>query len=164
MVAENVEALIGLPTLRKMGIIQQAESVTKTQELPEAISQFIDVSQGLGQLSGKPTIRLQKNSQPTIQLARRVPFKYRQQLKAHLEKMIDENILARVTEATAWASPILLVKKPGTDKLLICMDPTALNKAIQREHYQIKTPEEMFADLAGCEYFSTRDITSGFYK
>ena len=68
-----------------------------------------------------------------------------------------------VTEATAWASPIVLVNKPGTDKLRICMDPGALNNAIQREHYQIKTPEEIFAYLAGCEYFSTLDATSGFF-
>ena len=101
VVAENVEALIRLPTLRKIGIIQQAESVNKIQELPEAISQFIDVFQGLGQLPGKHTIRLQKNAQATIQPARRVPFKYRQQLKAQLEEMVDENILAMVTEATA---------------------------------------------------------------
>ena len=77
--------------------------------------------------------------------------------------MVDENILARVTEATAWASPIVLVNKPGTDKLRFCMDPSALNNAIQREHYQIKTSEEIFADLAGCEYFSTLDATSGFF-
>ena len=56
VVAENLEALIGLPTLRKMSIVQQAQSVTKTQELPEAISQFIDVFQGLGQLPHKHTI------------------------------------------------------------------------------------------------------------
>ncbi|XP_062521276.1 uncharacterized protein LOC134196216 [Corticium candelabrum] len=77
--------------------------------------------------------------------------------------MVDEKILARVTEATAWASPIVLVNKPGTDKLRICMDLSALNNAIQREHYQIKTPEEIFADLAGYEYFSTLDATSVFF-
>ena len=164
VVAKNVEALIGIPTLKKIGIIQQAQSVTKTQELPEAISQFVDVFQELGQLPGKHTVRLQKNAQPTIQPARRVPFKYRQQPKAQLEKLVHKNILAGVTEGTAWASPIVLVNKPGTDKLSICMDLSALNNAIQQEHYQIKTPEEIFADLAGCEYFSTLDTTSGFYN
>ena len=43
------------------------------------------------------------------------------------------------------------------------MDPSALHNSIQQEHYQIKTPEEKFADLAGCEYFSTLDATSGFF-
>ena len=164
IVAENVEALIGLPTLRQMGLIQQAQSITERQKLPESISQFTDVFQGLGQLPGTHTIRLQQNAQPTIQPARRVPFKYRQQLRTQLEEMVDADILAKVTEATAWASPIVLVTKPGSDKLRICMDPSALNKAIQREHYQIKTPEEIFANLAGTKFFSTLDATSGFLQ
>ena len=58
----------------------------------------------------------------------------------------------------------MLVNKPGTDKLRICMDPSALNKSIQREHYQIKTAEEIFANLAGSKYFSTLDDTSGFLQ
>ena len=61
-------------------------------------------------------------------------------------------------------SSIALLNKPGTDKLRICMDPSALDNAIQREHYQINTPEDILTGLAGCDYFSTLDVTSGFYK
>jgi hypothetical protein len=69
--------------------------------------------------------------------------------------MVRDKILAPVTEATEWTSPTVLVPEPGTDQLLICMDPSAFNTAIQREHCQIKTPEEIFANLAGSQYYST---------
>ena len=58
----------------------------------------------------------------------------------------------------------MLVTKPGTDRLRICIDPGQLNQAIQREHYQIQTPEEIFGSLTGDKFFSTLDATSGFLQ
>ena len=57
-----------------------------------------------------------------------------------------------------------MVKKPSTNKLRICIDPNALNKAIKREHHQICTAEENFGCLSGARYFSTLDATSGFLQ
>ena len=62
-----------------------------------------------------------------------------------------------VTEATDWVSPSVLVNKPGKEKLRICIDPGVLNRAIQREHYQIRTPVEILGSLAGAKYFKTLD-------
>jgi hypothetical protein len=67
-------------------------------------------------------------------------------------------------EATNWASPTVLVKKPGKDKLRICIDLGVLNRAIQREHYPIRTTEEIFGSLAGAKYFITLEATSGFLQ
>lgn len=55
----------------------------------------------------------------------------------------------------------MIVNKPGATKLRICIDTSALNKAIKREHYQIRTAEEIFGCLSGARYFSTLDATSG---
>ena len=164
IVRENVETLIGLPSITDLGLIQQTLAVDATGDTPTAISEFKDVFKGLGRLPGEYSIKLKTNAQPVIQPARRVPFRYRQELKSQLDEMEKQGIIAKVTEATNWVSPIVLVTKPGKDKLRICIDPGALNKAIQREHYQLKTPEEIFGTLAGSQYFSTLDATSGFLQ
>ena len=89
-----------------------------------------------------------------------------QQLKAQLEEMVGENILARVTEGTAWASPIVLINssREQTSYASAWVRVLQLNNWLQLEHYQIKTTEEIIADLASCEYFSTLDATSGFLQ
>ncbi|XP_062512701.1 uncharacterized protein K02A2.6-like [Corticium candelabrum] len=105
-------------------------------------------------------ITLNKDAQPVVQAARRVPFKYRHQLNQQLQEMVNDKIITPVTEATKWVSPIMLVTKPGSTKLRICIDQGELNKATQREHYQIKTAEEIFGSLSGAKLFSIFDATS----
>ena len=123
IVSENVETLSVLPTLRDMRLIQQAEAVSRMQDLPPLVSKYAEAFEGLGRLPGTYRINLRKDAQPVIQPARRVPFKYRQQLQHQLSEMVRDGMLAPVTEATQWESPIVLVNKPGKDKLRICMDP-----------------------------------------
>ena len=46
----------------------------------------------------------------------------------------------------------------------ICIDPRNLNAAIQREHYQLPTIEEITSRLAGAKYFSKVDANSGHWQ
>ena len=52
-------------------------------------------------------------------------------------------------------------KKNGSVR--ICLDPRNLNKAIFREHYPMKTIEEITAELSEAKVFSTLDASSGFW-
>ena len=45
----------------------------------------------------------------------------------------------------------------------ICLDPVDLNKVVQREHYQLKTVEEVAASLGHAKIF-TLYVTKGFYQ
>lgn len=106
---------------------------------------------GLSCLPGSYSI---KHAEPVVQPARRVPFKYREQLQAQLTEMVQDDIIE-------WVSPIVLVTKPGSQKLRIC---TELNRAIRRKHYQIKIAEEIFQCLSGVQCFTTLDAISGFLQ
>ena len=55
-----------------------------------------------------------------------------------------------------------MVRKPNGD-VRICLDPVDLNKAVKREHYPLKTVEEVAANMSEAKVFSTLDATSGFY-
>ena len=163
LVRENVQTLLGLPSIRALGLLHETCEVTDQSTPPVALA-YSEIFEGLGQLPGEHHIKLRHDAQPVIQAARRVPFKYRQRLQKQLQEMVEDSIITPVTEATDWVSPIVLVTKPRTDKLRICIDPGELNKAIHREHYQIKTPEEIFGSLSGTKYFTTLDATSGFLQ
>ena len=47
-------------------------------------------------------------------------------------------------------------------KLRICLDPRDLNKAIKREHYPMKTVEEIVFNISKANLFSALDAKSGF--
>ena len=57
--------------------------------------------------------------------------------------MEDNKIIQKVTEPTDWVSSLVIVKKPNSNKLRICIDPTDLNKAIKRPRFHLPTIEEV---------------------
>ena len=65
--------------------------------------------------------------------------------------MIQAGVLAPVHETTPWINSFVLVEsedKLGILKLCICLDPTNLNKAITREPYHFRTPDDIAHLLA----------------
>lgn len=57
---------------------------------------------------------------------------------------------------------IVVVEKPKTGKLRICLDPRAFNNAIKRPHYALPTLEDVTVKLSNATYFSTLDITHAY--
>ena len=67
-----------------------------------------------------------------------------------------------VTQPTPWINSIVVVpKKDGS--LRICLDPKDLNRAIQREHYQLPTIEDIATRLHGAKVFTILDVRCGFW-
>ena len=69
-------------------------------------------------------------------------------MRFHVEKnkMLQAGVLKPVHEATPWVNSFVCVEskdKLGNLKLCICLDPTNLNKAIIREPYHFRTPEDI---------------------
>ena len=58
---------------------------------------------------------------------------------------------------------MVTVIKPN-NKVRICMDPRGLNKAIQRYYFQLKTIEEVIADMPQAQVFSKIDTKSSFWQ
>ena len=60
--------------------------------------------------------------------------------------MLKAGIIKPVHEANPWINSFVLIEgkdKQGNLKLCICLDPTNLNKAVIREPYHFKTPEDI---------------------
>ena len=59
-----------------------------------------------------------------------VPFAYRDKLKAELELLRQQGIIAPVTEAKSWCAPIVVTPKKGTDHIRMCVDLCKLKVAV----------------------------------
>ena len=80
--------------------------------------------------------------------------------------MLQAGMLKPVTEATPWINSFVLVEskdKSGNLKLRIYLDPTNLNKAIIREPYHFKTPEDIAHLIAGACTLTVLDCHKGYW-
>ena len=84
------------------------------------------------------------------------------ELKQKLEELVEQGVIAWVTEPTPWISNIVVIWK--SHKLRICIDPYPLNKAIQRNHYPTPTVEEIATKMSKARLFSVVDAKDGFLQ
>ena len=84
------------------------------------------------------------------------------ELKQKLEELVEQGVIAWVTELTPWISNIVVIRKPH--KLRIYLDPYHLNKAIQRNHYPTPTVEEIATKMSKARLFSVIDAKDRFLQ
>ena len=80
--------------------------------------------------------------------------------------MLQAGVHAAVHEATPWINSFVLVEskdKLWNLKLCICLDPTNLNKAITREPYHFRTPEDIAHLLADACIMTVCDCKKGYW-
>jgi len=92
---------------------------------------------------------------------RKIPFTQREKVKEELDRMEKLGVIRKAEEPTEWVSSLVVVEKPNGN-VRLCLDPRDLNKAIQREHYPMKTVEEVAAELSGAKVFSVLDLHLAF--
>ena len=109
--------------------------------------------EGVGLLEGEYHIQLKEDAVPVQHAPCRVPVALRDRLRNTLDEMVQQDIVAPVTQPTPWISSVVVVpKKNGT--LRVCLDLKDLNKAIEREHYLLPTIEDIAPRLYESKLFS----------
>ena len=131
------------------------------------MARFPDVFEGVGKFPGEPyKILLDPKVPPKQTPCRPVPIHLKQAFKAEIDKMLKAGVLKPVQEATPWINSFVLVKgndQHGQPKLRICLDPLNLNKAIVREPYHFKTPEDIVHLLADATVLTVLDCKKGYW-
>lgn len=155
--SNNSYPIIGLPTLKRLGIVGVDSTDT------DLLTEFNDIFSGIGKLPGTHKITLKPDHTPVICQSRIVPFPMRDKLKTELDRLEGEHIIVKCSEPSEWLSPIVVVPKPN-NAVRVCLDPVYLNQAIMREHFLLPTRSELFANMAGSTVFSTLDATQGFHQ
>ncbi|XP_062704527.1 uncharacterized protein K02A2.6-like [Aedes albopictus] len=111
----------------------------------------------------KVQLHLKPGSKPVFCPKRPVPFHSVPLVDAELNRLQSLGIITPV-DFSEWAAPIVAVKKPD-GRVRICADySTGLNNALEANNYPLPVPEEIFAQLAGCQVFSVIDLSDAYLQ
>ena len=123
---------------------------------------FADLFDGTGQLEGEVHLETDKSVRPVQMPLCRLPVAIRQDVETELRTLVQDGVIAPVSEPMPWVSALLVATKPQGG-IRICLDPKPLNKALQRATYYMPTIDDILPQLAGAKVFSTVDARHGFW-
>ncbi|XP_033756200.1 uncharacterized protein K02A2.6-like [Pecten maximus] len=150
-----------------MGLVERIYLVVSTQNndtIPaDIMNEYGPLFKGIGCMLGQHKIQIDPSVKPVVHPPRKVPLALKSKVKAELDRMESEGIVIKQTEPTPWVNSMVSVAKPN-GKVRLCIDPRDLNVAIQREHFPMKTIEDVLAELPDAMVFSKLDATSGFWQ
>ena len=112
-------------------------------------------------------ISLLDNVKPfCVNTPRAIPFANHNKLQAELDLLEEQQIIAPITTATEWCTPIVVTPKKNTDRIQLCVDLSHLNRYVRRERYQSSTPAQAVADIAAtnAKYFTVLDALKGYHQ
>lgn len=154
------EACVELDLIRKVDTVAHQTPPRSREEL---LKRYAPVFQGLGEFPGVHHIYTDPNIPPVVHGCRKIPFSVLERLRETLSTQEERGVIRKVTKPTQWVSSLVVTeKKNGT--LRVCLDPKDLNKAIQRQHFSIPTPEDVQRQLAGKKLFTILDEKDGYWQ
>ena len=102
-----------------------------------------------------------KDEKPVRCSPYRVPHHLKGEMESQLDTLLEAGIL--VPSMSEFSSPVLLVKK-ACGQYRLAVDFRKLNKQLVKDAYPIPHIAEAVDSLSGSKYFSTLDLTSGFFQ
>ena len=85
-------------------------------------------------------------------------------VKREFDSLEQQNVIAKVTEPTAWVHPIVIVPK-ANDEIRICGDFTSLNRCIVRPIFEAPTPFQAVRTIPpGMKFFTVIDALKGYHQ
>ena len=154
---------------------EAAQTPTVTKQGPKLITnkemilqEYPDVFQGVGKFLGADYhIQIDSSVPPKQTPCQPVPMHLKEMFQQELNKMLQAGVLVPVHIATPWINSFILIEgkdKLGNLKLCICLDPTNLNKAITREPYHFRMPEDIAHLLADACIMTVCDCKKGYWR
>jgi len=121
--------------------------------------------QGLGKVNTEHVVTLKGDAKPfAVHVPRPIPFPRRKLADEALMKIIEDGLFVKVDEPTLWVAPMVVVPKPGQNKVRICTDYTELNKHILREFHPLATVDSSLTQLGQGQIFFKIYANSGFWQ
>lgn len=96
---------------------------------------------------------------PIRQRYRRLPPSQYEQVKAHIQQLLEAGIVK--PSCSPYSSPIVIVQKKGGD-MRLCVDYRLLNAKTRKDAYPLPRIEESLDALTGAKWFSTLDLASRY--
>uniref|UniRef100_A0A0A9XBE2 RNA-directed DNA polymerase n=1 Tax=Lygus hesperus TaxID=30085 RepID=A0A0A9XBE2_LYGHE len=103
---------------------------------------------------------------PVYSKSYRYPEIFKAEVKAQIQKMIENDIIQ--PSNSPYNSPLWIVPKKedasGKKKFRIVIDYRLLNQKTIDDKYDLPNIEDILSKLGKCKYFTTLDLTSGFWQ
>ena len=96
---------------------------------------------------------------PFKEAYRRIPPQMYDEVKAHIQEMLDLGAIR--PSNSPWASAIVLVRKKD-GRLRFCIDLRRLNNRTVKDAYSLPRIETILDSLGGAQIFSTLDLKAGY--
>ena len=178
IIDKPAKPLIGLHDSLRLGLITLCnihahDSTTPPLQRPpttNATEQFVlrhfkDLFDNqLGKLPVEYRIKVDQEVKPVIRSPRHIPVAMQGKVKSEIDRMVQIGVITPVTKPTKWVSSMVAANKKNTDEIQIRIDLCDLNEAIQRQHYPMRTVDEIDARMPNAKYFTVLDASSGFWQ
>lgn len=140
-------------------------SADQRSQLRSLLNEYRDVFALTPEELGRTGIvkhHIDTGNEPPIRLRPyRVAQTQRDKIAAHVEDMLDRNIIQ--PSVSPWAAPVVLVRKnDGQDRF--CVDYRRLNQITKKDSYPLPRIDDTLDALSGVKYFSTLDLLSGYWQ
>ena len=106
-------------------------------------------------------MEVEPGSKPVKILTRRMPLHYKEDLQKKIDVFL-EKVLITPCHSPYSAPAMLVPRKNG--KLRLVIDYCQLNKQIIKSTWPIPSIDEIFDTLEGSAYFTSIDMSAGFYQ
>ena len=158
------EPLLGLESATDLGILHVTNCASTKLDYNKLESMYTNLFSGkIGKAEGEIELTVDKSVPPVTQPFRVVPFALRTKLEAHIDELIEADIIEKVSGPVSWASPVVIVPK-NDGKIRLCVDMRQANQAIVRHNYPVPTIDELLLNMNGSKVFSKIDLKSGFHQ
>ena len=169
IVNNNTQPILGLNTCVQLNLVKRVNNLeinnSNSSDKEVIINEYKTVFEGLGKFPGPPSkLELKENAKARVFPPRRIPKSLTHRVTMTIDKLIAKNVIKKVDGPTQWVNNVVIVEKPNSDKIRICLDPLHLNNEIKRDHFAIPTADEILSDLANMSYFSVLDLKDSFYQ
>ncbi|XP_055604442.1 uncharacterized protein K02A2.6-like [Uranotaenia lowii] len=158
--------LINLFNLWSIPMNQFCNQLTSSGDVGSAIkAAFPEVFSDTPGLCTKAKVKLtlKDGQSPVFRPKRPVAYAMYSAVDEELDRLEHANIITPV-EYSAWAAPIVVVRK-ASGAIRICGDySTGLNNALQANQYPLPLPQDIFAKLSNCVIFSKLDLSDAFLQ
>ncbi|VDL66057.1 unnamed protein product [Nippostrongylus brasiliensis] len=146
-------------------ILQDPAAACREEIVNKLKTNFADVFEtGLGRCTKvKAKLQLKPDAHPVFIKKRPVPHAYVANLDAEIDRLLKEGVLFPV-DYSAWAAPIVVVKKRN-GSLRLCADfSTGLNEALMLHQHPLPTPDDIFLKLNGGTTFTQIDFADAYLQ
>ena len=158
--ATKQEVAAQTPTAKR----QVSKPITSKEMI---LHEYPDVFEGIGKFLGPDYhIQIDPSIPPKQTPCQSILIHLKEKFQQEINKMLQAGVLAPVHEAMSWINSFFLVEskdKLENLKLCICLDTINLNKAITRDPYHFRTPEDIAHLLADACIMTVCDCKKGYW-